>query len=299
MLKLVNKLFEKVFMADKWNIGIIEQSATNLIEQRKLKNIVWLKEDNIDYAADPFISDINNQTTIYYEELNFWNGKGKIMMMEGVDFKSKRKVSGIIPSSIHLSYPYLFQLDKELYCIPETSNAKEVGLYNVDFSKPCLLIKNKVLLSGKEYVDSSIIFYNDKYWLFSSISENYNQLYIFYSSSIDGDYQEHKLNPITVEREACRGAGSLFIVDDFIYRPTQNPTKCYGGSIQINKIVVLTETEYKTDPVFEILPDKYYDRGIHHISFSNDTIVVDGKRRIFKFFMPIKKTVKVFRKYMV
>ena len=57
MIKLVTKLFEKMFIADKWNIGIIDQSVNNVINHRKLNNIVWLKEDRGDYAADSFITN--------------------------------------------------------------------------------------------------------------------------------------------------------------------------------------------------------------------------------------------------
>lgn len=296
MLKFVTMLFEKMFISEKWNVGYVNQSLESLIEHKQLNNIVWLKEDWVDCAADPFIVDINNKIKIYYEELSYWHGRGKIMMIDGFDFKTKKQVKGISPTSIHLSYPYLIKQGEELYCIPETSNAKEVVLYKLNADKPDLLTRCKELLSGMKYVDSSIIFFNNKYWLFTSVSGVYDQLYIYYSSTIDGDYQEHQLNPIKVEKYACRGAGSLFIANNVIYRPTQNPTNCYGGSLQINKILVLTESEYKTEPVFEILPDKFYNRGLHHISFSNDKIVVDGKREVIEFFMSIKKLVKRIRK---
>ncbi len=295
MIKLANRFFEKMFMADKWNVGYINQSLTDLIEQKKLNKIEWLKEDNVDYAADPFITDIDNKIKIYYEELNFWHGRGKIMVIEDFDFNTKREVRGIDPSTIHLSYPYLIHKDNQLYCIPETSRAKEVVLYKVNTSKPNVLSRYKILLSGKDFVDSSVIFYANKYWLFTSVAGHDDELYIYYSSTLEGDYQPHRQNPIKVEKSTCRSAGSLFVVNDSIYRPTQNPTHCYGGSIQINKILILTEDTYQTETVFEILPDKDYSRGIHHISFSQDKIVVDGKRRVRELLMPLKKLVKVVR----
>lgn len=295
MLKLANTIFEKLFIADKWNLGIVDQSIQHLLEQKKLNKINWLDEDKVDYSADPFIAEVNNQIKIYYEELNFWHGRGKIMMIEGLDFKTKKEVRGISPSSIHFSYPYLFRHGRETYCIPESSRAKEVVLYKVNAFKPNLLMRDNVLLSGKEFVDTSIIYYRNKYWLFTSVAGDNNQLYIFYSTTINGNYQAHRMNPIPVEANACRGAGSLIKVNNTIYRPTQNLTKWYGGSILIHKILCLTETTYDADPAFEIMPDKKYSRGIHHISFTKDKIVVDGKRRVLEVFMPIKKIVKVIR----
>src|SRR5690606_41307221 len=150
----------------------------DLIKKKRLNKIVWLKEDNVDYSADPFITEINNEVKIYYEELNFWHGKGKIMMIDGLDFKTKKEVSGIIPSNIHLSYPYLFKHESEIFCIPETSQAKEVVLYKVNVSKHNLLIKHKVLHYGKEYDDISIFFNIQQYLLFSNVSLLLNLMYI-------------------------------------------------------------------------------------------------------------------------
>jgi len=295
MFKKMTRLLSKLFTADKWNIGVVDQSIEDLVANKKLSAVNWLKEDNVDYAADPFVVKDRNKIKIYYEELNFWHGKGKIMMIENFDFKTKKNISGITPSQIHLSYPYLIRDDENLFCIPETSESLEIGLYKVDDNNPAKLKKQKILVGGKQFVDSSIIFHSGKYWLFTSISGISNQLYIYYSNHIDGDYQAHELNPIKVKKEACRGAGSLFTSKGFMYRPTQNPSNCYGGSIQINKIKILTESHYQTEVIFEILPDKEYSKGIHHISFTADKIVVDGKRKVFEFTMPIKKMVRKIR----
>ncbi|MNK51747.1 hypothetical protein D3C87_706650 [compost metagenome] len=289
MFVSIYNLFVKCFAIDKWNIGVVDQSIEELVANKKLSSVNWLKEDNVDYAADPFIVKDKNNIKIYYEELNFWQGKGKIMMMENFDFKTKKNISGITPSQIHLSYPYLLQNDEDLFCIPETSESLEIGLYKVDKNNPTKLKKQKVLVEGKQFVDSSIIFYSGKYWLFTSVSGINNQLFIYYSNHIDGDYLPHELNPILVENKACRGAGNLFCVGGIMYRPTQNSSTCYGGSIQMNKVISLTESQYQTETVFEILPDETYKRGIHQISFTKDKIVVDGKRRVFNITTPFKK----------
>jgi hypothetical protein len=296
MFKGFQKLLYKCFTIDKWNIGFVNQTASSLILNRGFQSpISWLTEDKVDYAADPFVVTDNKGTRIYYEELNFWKGNGEIMVIEDFDFKTKRTVSGITPLSIHLSYPYLIQMEKDLYCVPETSSALEIGLYKFDKNDSSKLVKQKVLLYGKQFVDTSIIQYADKYWLFTSVAGKNDQLFIYYADCLDGDYQPHELNPINVSTDECRGAGSLFLAKGFMYRPTQNLTRCYGGSIQISKVKILTESHFQAEPVFEILPDKNYNRGTHHISFANDKIVIDGKRRVFELTMPIKKLVRKIR----
>lgn len=295
MFNSVYNLFIKCFAIDKWNIGVVDQSIDDLVTNKKLSTINWLKEDNVDYAADPFIVKDRNNINIYYEELNFWQGKGKIMMMENFDFKTKKNISGISPSRIHLSYPYLIQDKGDLFCVPETSEASEIGLYKVDENNPLKLKKTKILIHGKQFVDTSIIFHLGKYWLFTSVTGINDELFIYYSDYLDGDYKAHDRNPIGVERQACRGAGNLFHVRDILYRPTQNSSHRYGGSIQINRIKILNESDYQTESVFEILPDKKYNKGIHQISFTEEKIVVDGKRRVFSMTAPFKKIARKIR----
>ncbi|SDJ60588.1 hypothetical protein SAMN04487898_103376 [Pedobacter sp. ok626] len=294
--KVISNLIDKLFTASKWNIGYVWQTPESLISNKGLRSgISWLKEDRADYSADPFAIKIDNDVYIYYEELNFWEGKGKIRVIKNLDFKNKETVSGILPEGIHLSYPYIFKEASDFYCIPETSEALEVSLYHLKPESSIQLQKKRILLEGAAYVDSSLIFYKDKYWLFTSISQKKNELYIFYADTLDGGFTGHALNPISVESKESRGAGNLFIVDGELYRPSQNSNHRYGGSIMINKITQLTENAFSQKAEFELSPEAPYNMGLHTISFVNDRIFLDGKRKVYSAFMPLKKMVRRIR----
>jgi hypothetical protein len=300
-MKLINLFqlyFDKLFICDKWNIGYVNQTPESLINSQKLNGeINWLQEDSADYAADPFITKINGRIHLYYEELNFWKAKGEIMMTDGLNFKKKRKVKGIMNKSVHLSYPYLFTVKDKLYCIPETADAKQVALYQVDKDNPQKLKKIRVILNGDDFVDSSIIYYQDKYWLFTSVSGRHGELHIFYSDTLLSAFKPHALNPITVDNHVSRSAGSLFVVEQKLYMPSQNPEKCYGGSIMINEITHINETEFQYRTAFELLPKLPYDQGLHTINFADGLLIVDGKRSVFNVFTPLKKIVRKIRNY--
>jgi hypothetical protein len=281
-----------MFFFDKWNIGYIFQSPQNLILNQQLRGeIKWLEEDDADYAADPFAININGRTHLYYEELKFWKGKGEIMMIDSMRFKNKKKVSGITERSMHLSYPHMFAADDNLYCIPETGAAKEIALYQVDIENPYKFKKIKVIVAGHKFVDSSIIYFNNKYWLFTSISGKQGELYIFYSDTLEGQFQAHSLNPISVAPNVNRSAGSLFIVGGKLYMPSQNSEKRYGGSIMINEITTITETNFQYNTAFELLPQFPYDQGLHTINFVGDLLMVVGRRKAFSVLGPFKKLI--------
>lgn len=297
-LKIIVKLFNKLFTYDKWNIGYLNQTPEELIKLGKLAGkITWLPEDKADYAADPFPVLISGQMHLYYEELDFWKGKGELMILDKLSFKSKKKVSALYNYRVHLSYPYAFSVKNKTYCIPESAEANEVVLYQMDVNEPWKFEKTNVLLKGKAFVDSSIIHYKKKYWLLTSESKNASLLYIFYADSLSGPFNAHTQNPIKVDTNISRSAGRLFFANKKLYMPSQNHQKRYGGSVMINEVTLLSETEFKCEPVFELLPEAPYDRGLHTINFCDGLLVVDGKRRIYSVISPLKKLVRKLRNF--
>jgi len=290
----LNKLIDTVFCSDKWNIGYVNQTPDNLIETQKINNtnVAWLKESSADYAADPFVLVRNKTVLIFYENLRKLFEKGTINLIKDFDVSDTKKVKGITPEKIHLSYPYIFKEDNKTYCIPETAAASEISLYEVAFEPEVVFKKNRTLVAGQPFVDSSIVKHNDKYWLFTSVKKKPGQFFIYHADALDGEFHPHKLNPVITDKKSYRNAGMIFSVDNQLYRPTQNLEKKYGGSIMINHIIELTETEFSSESKFEILPFGPYHEGIHNISLSDNLIVFDGKRRYFSLGVPFKKALR-------
>ncbi|CAH2041889.1 unnamed protein product [Thlaspi arvense] len=94
----------------------------------------------------------------------------------------------------HLSYPYVFDYNGQIYMLPEGSAKGELRLYRA-LNFPLQWTLEKVIMK-KPLVDPSLINHNGKYWIFgsdhSSLGNMTNgQLEIWYSSSplgvMDGD----------------------------------------------------------------------------------------------------------------
>ena len=261
----------------KWNIGYVHQTPESLIMNKGfVGNINWLQEDKWDCTADPFVYKRNGNFYIIYEEVKRFNDNGEIYVIENFDFSSKKKVQGLSPGNIHYSYPFLIEDGNKLYCIPESSAAGEVCLYEVVSDDLTEFKKVKTLLHGKRFVDSSIIKYNGLFWLFTLCKEEPSNLLIYYADKLDGDYTSHALSPVIVDANTSRGAGNLFIAGGLLYRPTQNLSRAYGGSVMINRINHLTTDRYSSEILFEIQPHTPYNEGLHQISISDGTIVIDG-----------------------
>lgn len=281
MRRIKNRI-DAFIRTEKWNIGVVRQSAESLVVNRRLIGPVqWLNEDVWDASADPFVLQSGDDVLIFYEEVKRFRDNGEIYVIKNMDFGTKQKVDGLEPGTIHYSYPYIIKDGDDVYCIPESSAAGEVTLYKFTDGARTKLGKVKTLLGGGKYVDTSIVRYKNLYWLFTTCKDDPSKLYIYFADRIDGRYQAHAMNPIAVDPYTSRGAGNIFMVNNMLYRPSQNETEAYGGSVLVSRINELTETTYRSEFLFEIKPEQPNTEGLHHVSVEKDIIVIDGKSKRF------------------
>jgi hypothetical protein len=170
-----------------------------------------------------------------------------------------------------------------LYMLPETSAAKKVDLYRCT-SFPWEWEWTKTLIEGKALVDATLLFYNEKWWLFACRYDadelTYNdRLCIYYTNDLlSGDWMAHAQNPVVTDVSNCRPAGNFIYRDGIWYRPAQNnASRQYGYGVKINKLLVLNETEYKEEEVASLGPVQYREFvAIHTFNQHEGLTVFDG-----------------------
>lgn len=293
-MKYNRTIFERLFYKSRWNIGFVNQTMEDLLGNGKLGQVNWITEDDSDYSADPFAIRYGDNVYVFYEDLKFTKGRGTLKYFE-LSNPTVRTDITLSNESCHWSYPYLFEYNNEIYCIPETADLLEVRLYKANlFPEKWTMVK--VMLKGA-YVDSSIVQYNNKWWLFTTLStREIPGLYIYTSETPFGKWRPHAENPVISSEYGSRCAGHLFVKDGVLYRPAQDSSIDYGRSIVVNKVVAISSSEYREIPALEIQPTDMYGHGIHTLSCVGDTIVVDGKRREFSMWAPFLKLSKSMRR---
>jgi hypothetical protein len=100
-------------------------------------------------------------------------------------------------------------------------------------------------VEGRDYVDNSIVFYNGKWWLFSSVTSN-DKLYLHYADSLTGQWKEHPQSPIVVDDvHKARPSGRMLIYDGKLYRFTMDVKPPTGThQVMAYEITELTPTSY-------------------------------------------------------
>ncbi len=287
LLKLLfNKIlfhFNELFKAEKWNIGIIKMSPAELLTQNAEIIPNWCPEPPNDiYYADPFAIEKKNEIEIYFEYFNYKIGKGNISkILYNKTSNTFFDLSIVIEKEFHISYPYIFNDKNMTYFIPETANADCIQLYKLINSK---LVLHKRLIKNITAIDSTVFYYQSKWWIFFTKKENSaTHLDVYYSDKPDGDYQPHKNNPVKSDIRSARAAGNVFQYNNELYRPSQDCSKTYGGRIAINKITQLTDTTFKEVTVKHIHPFKNttFTKGVHTMAITDNYIVFDAKKMVF------------------
>lgn len=276
--------FNKLVFTEQWAVGIVKSPIQEFaFNKNHNEEIRWLKNIVRDgFAADPFGYTVGEKEYLLFENYSFKKGKGKISSVEISGDPSK--VNDIMDFPTHLSYPFLIKHQGELFCIPENFENREINLFQHDTTMNSWL-KKKNLLSGIPAIDSSLVFWNDLWWLFFTDKNQLSnvRLFIYYSENFTGPFVPHENNPVKTDIRSSRSAGNFFTVDNNLFRPSQDCSETYGGGIIINKIKKLSVSEFEEEEVNRIIPfmNSGYKKGIHTLSALGDKTLIDSKRIVF------------------
>lgn len=266
-----------------WSIGIC--TGADLLDLAPAKETpmpVLSARDVTDiqaqFVADPFMIRAENAWHMFFEVMNAESKKGDIGLASSNDGFRWNYRQIVLTEPFHLSYPYVFFLDGEYYMIPESYEANAIRLYRADpFPTRWSLVQQ--ILEGA-WVDSSIFFFNGRWWLFSNPLAPENQvLELFHAESIYGPWQRHPMSPmVSGNNRFARSAGRVIVSGDRIIRFTQDCCPYYGTSIRAFEISGLTtaaysEREVEKSPILAAGSELWRQAGMHHI----DAHHVDGR----------------------
>jgi hypothetical protein len=145
--------------------------------------------------------------------------------------------------------------------IPETKSEKVVQIYRcTNFPDNWEYVTN--LMENVAAADTTVFYYRNKWWLFTSIDIlnntdiGFGELFLFYADDLfSGRWQSHPQNPIVTDISQSRPAGRIFELNGTLIRPSQDCSGGYGKAVNLNQIVKLTEMEYEEKRTRRLAPD--------------------------------------------
>ena len=285
MRNIVVDLLRGIASYEIWNVGWSRMTPEELLAPVALRQVHWLpKHRSGRYIADPFFLRTKPQLAWLVEEYSYF-GQGCIAEIEYTSPEGPLKLRPLLKLPYHVSYPFILHTDGHVYCLPETCQGEALILHE---SVGGLLVPVQELICRKRIVDGTLVFEGGYWWLFCGLEDNNDtvNLYIYFADTLRGSWTPHPLNPVKSDVRSARPAGPLFRIGETLYRPSQNCSASYGGSVTINRVRTLTPTAFHEESVLTIPPvaDSPYPLGLHTIAFADGFVVIDGKTRVWGFY---------------
>jgi hypothetical protein len=243
----------KIFV--NWAIGIYRgTSPYSFVPDENTVNPILSAKDVHDvpavFVADPFMVKEGGCWYLFFEVLKAKDLKGVIGYATSKDGRHWKYESIVLSEPFHMSYPYVFNWQNAYYMIPETYIANSIRLYKaLDFPTKWLFIKSLVV--GK-YSDSSIVNFNNKWWLFTNKFSNNDTLCLFYADDLLGPWIEHPKSPIVKgDGHIARPGGRVIIFNNKLIRYAQDDRPQYGLKVRAFLITEITTTSYKEQELTE------------------------------------------------
>jgi len=285
-LKIFKDFFNSIFYLKQWFLLFnLEKDLEN--QFKKFKCIIPPKDR---FWADPYVVFKDNLYYIFIEEFILKHNKGHISFLIMDENGIYKKPLTIIDKPYHLSYPFIFEWKDDYYMIPESMKNKSIEIYKCKEFPGSWEFSMK-LMENISAVDTSLFYYQEKWWLFTNIKENdgaseSDELFLFSSDNpLSDSWKPHPKNPIISDVRKARSAGKIFLKNGNIYRPSQDCSRTYGYAVKINQIIKLNDTEYEEIEVDSVEPNWGKNiTALHTFNKENKLTILDGQMQRSKYF---------------
>jgi hypothetical protein len=236
------------------------------------------------YQADPFLIEQAGTTHVFFEDFDKTQGKGAVGHVSLAADGTPSSPETVLERPYHLSYPFVFAWNGQIYMLPESGQNRTVELYRSQ-AFPRGWVLERVLLQGWRAKDPTL--HQDqagRWWLFLAIDERGNgageALFLFQAETPLGPWRPHPENPVQSDPRYARPGGRLFRQGSALLRPAQDGSRHYGSGLWFMEIEELTPTRYRERPLRRWGPQWLAgNRCLHHRDATQKWEIIDGMRR--------------------
>ena len=270
-----------LFRQEDWDVGYVEVSLNEFLEspQRYSSQVKWFRRRRASvYYADPFVLTTRNDTYIFFEQYDYRKGRGCLQAAK--QSEAFKKHHTLLEETFHLSYPFVFEHEGTVYCLPEANESQRINLYRFN-EKAMQLEQECVLMEHVRAVDPTLC-YRDGHWNLFFTQKDFpsTKLYRYVADDLKGPYEPFFGNPVKVDCADARPAGAFFELHGVWVRPAQDCVRYYGNAVHLNRVDRLDDDAFQETLIDTIAPlaGTPFKQGLHTLN-GNDTLTVfDGKR---------------------
>jgi hypothetical protein len=271
---------------DLWRPAILRRPAAGLSQRDLLASeLIWLPPTRpYAFRADPFGLWRDDRLYLFVEAFDYRRMVGRIEVLVYDESLALIESRTVLAEPWHLSYPYVFEAEGELWMLPEASRSGRLRLYRArsfpgDWEVACEIDVDP------RAVDATPLFYQGRWWLFFAVMRHRpvrsGELHLAWADHLTGPWHSHPGNPVRIDAASTRPGGTPLIGDAGIDLPVQDCSRTYGGAIRRLSITRMDGAGFAAsdapwlDPVPALAP---YTDGIHTLAAVGPVTLLDFKR---------------------
>lgn len=257
-----------------WGIGWRFDQSASLLDKGEAAFRV-LSGDTHSYLADPFPFRHQGHDFIFVEKYLYSKNRGCIAVVAADRNGAAGAPQIVLEEPHHLSYPFVFEQDGQIWMIPESGAARNVSLYRA-VSFPYRWTREACLIEGIEGYDTTPLRHKNGFWFFVSLrlwrSTSWDVLSLYRADSLTGSWTSHAAKPVLIDATLSRPAGAFIRRGGRTLRPVQDCARGYGGAVTFCQIDALGESEFAQTPVGRIRSGPF---GCHTYNRRSGLEVID------------------------
>ncbi len=277
------QLLHLCYNTPHWKVGWRFTQDFDFILTGRHPETGWniIADDGRHFYADPFPVIRNDKTHIFIESFCHKDGYGHIAVLEFDKNGQPGEVRPALNLGSHLSYPFVFEAEGEMWMVPESSMKRNLVLYRAA-RYPDMWVPEVTLLEGLEISDATLVQHQGMWWMMASVRDEVggsysDMLHIWSASNFRGPWRPHASNPLLIDAARARPAGSIFNLNGKLIRPVQDCTSYYGKSVTMMEITRLDDGGFEQREVSVLKAGpKWTGRRLHIFNRAGALEVIDG-----------------------
>jgi hypothetical protein len=275
---------EEYFRHRQWSVGLVRAPIHRFLEAGFRPHVEWIHVPSRDeYFADPFGIVQDGLVRVLCERYNRKTSHGTLAAFDWPAEGHHAEPEKVLSLGSHVSYPFLLHHEGRLFCVPETFESAEIGLYEAE-AYPHRWSKVGTLVAAFPGVDTTVFQFDGRWWMTATRSDAPDRrLYVWFADDLEGPWRPHPKNPVKDTPASARPGGTPFAWNGKLYRPAQDCSETYGGRVAINEVDRLTPEAFEEHVVTYVEPDPTgpYRLGLHTLSSVGEVTLIDGLRHVF------------------
>ena len=286
--RIVRQLYQLCCNSPHWRVGWRCVDGPDLIDLGHHPATAWhtLPDDGSRFYADPFPVVHRGSVTLFVEDYEHRLGKGVI---SAVTFDAAGPIDRprpVLEQPGHLSYPFVFERDGQMWMIPESGSARAVDLFRAT-AFPGGWVKEATLLANVTASDATLVEHAGTWWLFATVRDDggaySDALHLWSAPDFRGPWTPHERNPVLIDIASARPAGRMVVRNDALIRPVQDCRRGYGAALGIARVTRLDAEGFEQKIETIIGPGPAWPgRRLHTLNSAGGLEFIDGSALAFR-----------------